>query len=185
MDIVILEPIDWRVFKAIRLEALRLEPGAFGSTYEFEAKQTAAFFRQRLTNNTVFALWQPGQCEDASPKSGFAQGMLGLGQLKGPQERHKAFLWGMYVQASLRGSGLASEMLKAALDFAAEQVEQVLLTVAASNTVALNFYRRAGFEEYGKEPRALKIADRRYEAEILMVKMLNRRARVPARCEQC
>jgi len=168
VDIVILEPADWRVFKAIRLEALRLEPRAFGSTYQFEAEQTAAFFRQRLTNNTVFALWEPGQ----SGKSGAARGVLGIGPFKGPQEKHKAFLWGMYIQADLRGSGLGSELLQTALDVAAKQVEQVLLTVTASNTAALSFYRRAGFEEYGKEPRALKVADSGYEAEILMVKVL-------------
>jgi ribosomal protein S18 acetylase RimI-like enzyme len=167
VDIVILEPADWRVFKAIRLEALRLEPRAFGSTYQFEAEQRATFFRQRLTNNKVFALW-----EDLSGKSGCARGMLGIGPFKGLQEKHKAFLWGMYIQADLRGTGLASELLQTGLDVAAQQVEQVLLTVTASNTAALNFYRRAGFEEYGKEPRALKLADGNYEAEILMVKML-------------
>jgi ribosomal protein S18 acetylase RimI-like enzyme len=167
VDIVILEPTDWRVFKAIRLEALKLEPHAFGSTYQFEAEQTAAFFRQRLTNNTVFALW-----EDLSGKSGSARGMLAIGPFKGAQEKHKAFLWGMYIQADLRGSGFASELLQTALDVAAQQVEQVLLTVTASNTVALNLYRRAGFKEYGKEPRALKLADGGYEAEILMVKVL-------------
>ena len=172
MDIVILEPADWRVFKAIRLEALRLEPRAFGSTYEFEAKQTAVFFRQRLTNNTVFALWEPSQAGDLSGRSGSPRGVLCLGPLRGPQEQHKAFIWGMYVQADVRGRGFASELLQTALDVAAKQVEQVMLTVAASNRSALNFYRRAGFEEYGREPRALKLADNSYEAEILMVKML-------------
>jgi ribosomal protein S18 acetylase RimI-like enzyme len=169
VDIVILEPADWRVFKAIRLEALRLEPRAFGSTYQFEAEQTAAFFRQRLTNNTVFALWEP---RGLTGKSGSARGMVGIGPCKSPQEKHKAFLWGMYVEADLRGSGLGSELLQTALDVAAQQIEQVLLTVTSSNTAALNFYRHAGFEEYGKEPRSLKLADSGYEAEILMVKVL-------------
>ena len=46
-------------------------------------------------------------------------------------------------------------------------VEEVRLTIVATNTAAIRLYERAGFEQYGLERRALKIGDD-YHDEVLM-----------------
>jgi RimJ/RimL family protein N-acetyltransferase len=46
-------------------------------------------------------------------------------------------------------------------------VEEINLTVVASNTAAHRLYSAAGFEQYGLERRALKIGDAYYD-EVLM-----------------
>jgi RimJ/RimL family protein N-acetyltransferase len=53
-------------------------------------------------------------------------------------------------------------------------VEQVCLTVVASNVAARRLYSAAGFEEYGVERRALKVGSEYYD-DVLMVLPLNPR----------
>lgn len=48
-----------------------------------------------------------------------------------------------------------------------QTVEEVRLTVVATNTAAVRQYTRAGFNQYGLERRALKIGDD-YHDEVLM-----------------
>ena len=55
----------------------------------------------------------------------------------------------------------------AVIEAAADTVEELRLTVVASNATAVRLYARCGFREYGVEPRALKIGDR-YHDEVLM-----------------
>ena len=50
-------------------------------------------------------------------------------------------------------------------------VEQVVLSVTASNAAAVRLYEGAGFQRYGLLPRALKIGER-YHDKALMVKIL-------------
>ena len=47
-DIVQLTADDWQAYKAIRLEALRNAPQAFGSTYADNMKHPDSFWRGRL-----------------------------------------------------------------------------------------------------------------------------------------
>jgi RimJ/RimL family protein N-acetyltransferase len=56
-------------------------------------------------------------------------------------------------------------------------VEQVCLTVVASNVAARRLYSAAGFEEYGLERRALKVGDEYYD-EVLMVLPLKARPEI-------
>lgn len=48
-----------------------------------------------------------------------------------------------------------------------QAVEEVRLTVVATNKAAVRLYERAGFEQYGLERQALKI-DHDYYDEVLM-----------------
>lgn len=156
-----LGPEDVGAFRDLRLEALRLSPEAFGSTYEVESTRPPEFFIQRLAGSTVFGGFDGDTL----------LGMAGFKQEEGLKERHKAMLWGMYVRAAARGTGLSRRLVEAVLDHARGRVEQVTLSVSAGNDAAHRLYAGLGFVEYGLQPEALK-QDGRYYDERLMVAML-------------
>ena len=152
-----LAPEDAALFRQIRIEALRLNPEAFGSTYEIEAARPQAYFIERLTSSTVFAGFDGAALD----------GVAGFRPEQGEKERHKATLWGMYVRPAARGRGLGTQLVQAVLAHARGRVERVLLTVVESNYGARRLYTAAGFVEYGLERHALKQAGR-YDDEVLM-----------------
>jgi RimJ/RimL family protein N-acetyltransferase len=81
--------------------------------------------------------------------------------------RHKGILWGMYVRPQARGSGLAAALVQRVIAHGQTLVEEICVTVVASNAAAHRLYCTAGFEQYGLERRALKIGDAYYD-EVLM-----------------
>jgi ribosomal protein S18 acetylase RimI-like enzyme len=85
----------------------------------------------------------------------------------GWKRAHKGFLWGMYVRASARGSGVAKPLVEAVLAHARERVELVQLSVVKENETAQRLYRSCGFVAYGHEVHALKQNGRYYD-EVLM-----------------
>jgi ribosomal protein S18 acetylase RimI-like enzyme len=152
-----LEANDADDYRNIRLAALKNEPDAFGSTYDAESTRTTEEFAQRLATSTAFGAYGDGQ-------------IVGLGGFKreaGAKDGHKAFVWGIYVDASWRGRGVASALMAAIIGSARESVEQLTLAVVRGNESALGLYRKFGFRVYGIEPRALKTS-MGYVDEVLM-----------------
>jgi RimJ/RimL family protein N-acetyltransferase len=85
--------------------------------------------------------------------------------------RHRGGL-GIGVQAPYRGQGIGEALLRALLDWAAQEpeLERVELAVFAHNERALNLYRKLGFEEENRRLGAFKLADGSYYDEIQMVR---------------
>lgn len=154
---------DAAAYHAIRLEYLTLHPEAFGSSASEQAALSTEVSVDRLvTNPTV---------------GGFVNGDLAGVATLIPQprlkERHKGTLAGMYIRASARGSGLADAVVQWILERArTDGLEQVTLTVVASNDRARRLYERWGFIVYGIEPRAFKIGQTYYD-QALMVRRLD------------
>ena len=148
-------------YRAIRLAALRGDPDAFGSTYEAEVNRPMAHFAERLAGTTVFAAYAEGRIV----------GMAGFAAETGPKDRHKGFVWGVYVAPEGRREGAGRGLVSAVMAHARGRVEQLTLTVTAGNEAALALYEGLGFVRYGLEPRALKSGSV-YHDEILMVAFL-------------
>lgn len=153
---------DAAAYRALRLEALAAHPEAFGASWDAETGEPPAWFAERLARNAVFG----GHAEG----SGLA-GVVALAVSEAPKLRHKGALWGMYVRPEARGAGLASVLLARVLDHARGVVEEVRLTVTASNAAAVRLYEPAGFVAYGREPRALRVGDAYHDA-VLMARRL-------------
>ncbi len=152
---------DAEAYRAVRLEALKTTPEAFGSTYDIENVRPLEHFEDRLAANAIFGAFIGGEIV----------GMIGFWQSNGPREGHKGRIFGTYVRPDARGSGAGRALLGAALAHAATVVEQVTLFVVTDNTDAIALYRRAGFTIFGTEPRALKTAHG-YQDECLMIRFL-------------
>ncbi len=160
-----LEPSDAPLYRELRLEALRLHPHAYGSTFELESAEPLDFFERRLGTSEILL----GSIDDAP---------MGMARLSIPTfvtERHKGLLTGMYVRAAAQGSGLASALVEAIVERARSRVILVELSVVSTNERALRLYRRHGFEIYGVDPCALKIGER-YLDEYQLTRFLDRPA---------
>ncbi len=159
-----LTPADAPVYKEIRLEALQQAPEAFGSTYEQECSQSLAQFEEVLTKADVLGAFRGTDL----------LGMAGYRAQAGAKRAHKGVLWGMYVRAAARGTGVARPLVQAILDHARGRVELVQLSVVSENETAQGLYRSCGFVAYGHEVHALK-QDGRYYDEVLMAIALDPR----------
>ncbi|MEM6711999.1 MAG: GNAT family N-acetyltransferase [Pseudomonadota bacterium] len=149
---------DVFAYKAIRLEALKVAPEAFASTYDSEVARDDAHFENRVETGCVFGAFVGDR----------VVGMAGFYQESGKKSAHKGVLWGMYVTPEWRHAGFGHALVSAVLDHARGRVDLVNLYVVTENTAALDLYRKAGFREYGVEARAFKLDDR-YVSETFMV----------------
>ena len=161
MEIKLLTEDDWRLWKSIRLEALKNMPEAFGSSFEEELGLLDIDFQKTLNQNNIFAVFQNDEIF----------GCVAFACLHMNKMKHKGILWGMYIRPEYRGKGAADSLLKTVILFAKSKVTQLHLTCVTNNNPAVKFFQRNGFEIYGTEPRALKI-DMQYYDELLMVLML-------------
>jgi len=152
-----LTPSDAESFRELRLEGLRLNPEAFGSTYDFEKDQPLTRYIGWLTNSTVFGASQNSELI----------GTASFTQLSGIKNSHKGLLRAMYVRPTHRCSGAGRQLVQSVIELARQKVEQLQLAVVSTNQPAIRLYQTLGFRQYGLEPRALK-HNGIYSDEILM-----------------
>jgi ribosomal protein S18 acetylase RimI-like enzyme len=153
-----LGPQDCEAFRSLRLDGLQKHPEAFGASYEDEAGQSAEWFENRIKNNIILGGFNTRQQ---------LLGVVCLGVPTAQKLKHRGGIWGMYVLAEARGSGLAQALVDGIILEARGVVEELRLSVVTSNAAAIRLYSKAGFVEYGREPRALKVAGCYYD-ELLM-----------------
>lgn len=159
----LLGPDDVDVFRSIRLEALRIEPGAFASSAEDWEVLPDEEWRRRLTDNPVFVAFRDGE----------PVGIMGLMRERASKMAHRATIIMVYVRASLRGEGLAAALLAVLTEHAlASDIRQLELAVRADNPAARRFYQRAGFDEIGRVPGGL-LYDGEEVDEIMMARRID------------
>jgi ribosomal protein S18 acetylase RimI-like enzyme len=152
-----LTPADAESFRELRVEGLRLNPEAFGSTYEFEIDQPLTRYTGWLTNSTVFGAYQNSELI----------GTASFTQQSGLKDSHKGLLRAMYVRPNHRRSGAGRQLVQAVIELARQRVEQLQLSVVSTNQPAFRLYQSVGFRQYGLEKNALK-HNGLYSDEILM-----------------
>ncbi len=146
MHIRVLTAQDAASFVAVRLRGLLECPEAFASSYDEERSTPLTQIEARL-----------GATADAALLGAFERGALiavvGVQRESLVKLSHKAFIWGMYVVPEARRQGVGQQLLRRALEHAADVlgVRQVNLGVNTSNLAAVALYRRLGFVAYGLE----------------------------------
>ena len=161
IEIRLLRADDASAYWKIRLEALECDPEAFGSSAEEHRALSLEEVKTRLGSDpaTSFVV---GAFEGKE-----LVGTAGFYREKGLKTQHKGGVWGVYVTAKARGTGVGRSMLRTLLEHARdiEGVELIKLSVATRQPATAALYRSLGFEPWGREPRALKIADRYIDEE--------------------
>ena len=163
MEIRILNGEDAGEWSRLRLEALQGDPEAFSSSVEQHKTLTLDDIRRRLGSGA----------RDSFVVGAFIEnrlvGMSGFVREAGPKVEHKGRIWGVYVAPEQRKQGVARKMFEIILERARtiHGLERILISVAATQTAAKQFYRALGFELFGVEPQALKIGGRYIDEEYM------------------
>lgn len=152
---------DFEEWKSLRLEAVKLHPESFGQSYEGVQKQDKKWAEDSLENGTVFTYEQHGKMV----------AIAGTFSMKPENMRHRATLFGLYVNAENRGKRIASSLINHIIDYTKPSHKQLHLTVTTTNNPAISLYKKHGFVIYGTEPEALLINGKYYD-EYLMLRKL-------------
>jgi GNAT superfamily N-acetyltransferase len=155
---------EWR---RLRLESLENDPEAFSSSAEDPQSLSVEDVRKRFGSDRE-GFFIVGAFDD-----GRLVGMAGFYRERGAKSRHKARVWGVYVAPGWRGHGLGRNLMRALLEHAAgiDGVEQLLISVTATQRAAGSLYRSLGFEPFGREPRALKVGERFIDEDHMLLRV--------------
>lgn len=141
---------DAAALVALRQEALESEPLAFAASVTDD-------FALMIESVRAFLGTPDSQAVYGAFDGARLVGMIGLFRSTKLKQRHKAMIWGMYVQPRHRRGGLGHALLNGAVEQArAWSVDQLQLSVTEPGAVAKHLYESAGFRIWGTEPRALQ-----------------------------
>ncbi|MEI6267065.1 MAG: GNAT family N-acetyltransferase [bacterium] len=151
MEIRIILPEEWEIYRDIRLESLRIEPVAFKSNYIEEANRSEDIWRSKIVNTKKPCSYKLFALED-----GKAVGMMGLYQDRDGKDPDTVNVFGVYISPEYRGKRISSQLLDKIIKIASEieGIHKVRLTVNMSQIPAIALYKKHGFkiiEESKKE----------------------------------
>ncbi|HLH61627.1 MAG TPA: GNAT family N-acetyltransferase [Ktedonobacteraceae bacterium] len=168
MQVRILDKKDAEAFWNLRLRALQENPESFGASYEEILERGIAGTAQGLSRregapeNVTFG---------AFDEQGQLVGITGFRREEETKKRHKGLIWGMYVPRELRRHGIGKALLEAAVEYAKSLagLERINLAVVLTNTEARLLFVAHGFQSYGIERKALKLHDRYFDQELMVL----------------
>ena len=151
----------WQDYRDLRLESLKKEPLAYGSSYEETKDALEEHWRDRI-KNVLFALDQDKPV-----------GMIVYVRETMIKSKHIANIYGVYVAEEYRGRGVGKKLMDAALARIKEDhvIIKVKLTVNPVHKAAVKLYRNFGFKVTGKLKKELYFDGRFYD-ELVMEKLL-------------
>lgn len=160
-----LTPADAAAHRELMLEAYERHPDAFTSSTSERAKLPASWWAERLPPGAD----APSMVFGALDDEGRLVGAVGLSVEARIKARHKGLLFGMYVAPAARQQGVGAQLVEAVLAAARARADLrlVQLTVTQGNDGAQALYQRCGFQVFGVEPMAVRIAER-YFAKVHM-----------------
>ncbi|OCA86204.1 MULTISPECIES: GNAT family N-acetyltransferase [unclassified Bacillus (in: firmicutes)] len=167
MNIRILEESDAHLYQKVRLNALKMNPEAFGSTYEREVGYSLDMVKERI--KPTMDKYIVGAFDNRKSLVGIVT-FIREDNLK---TRHKGNVYGMYIAPGNRGQGLGKLLMNELISKAknSEGLEQINLTVVSDNHYAKKLYKSLGFEVYGIERNALKFNGRYYDEDLMVLKL--------------
>jgi ribosomal protein S18 acetylase RimI-like enzyme len=160
---------DLAEYRRVRLQALRDHPEAFGESYEQAVErplsQTIESFRKQKDSETIFML---GAFEGEE-----LLGTIFFRRDEPLKMQHIGHIGAMYTVPEVRGMGVGKALLERVIELARQMpgLLQLELNVTAGNATARSLYTACGFETYGVQPRGLKVGEKFYDLEYMVLRL--------------
>src|SRR5579859_2297324 len=169
MEVRVYLEADKEAFWNIRLRALREDPESFGSSHEDILDRDIAGGAQSLRRRDT----DPDDVTFGAFDGAMLVGIAGFRREVGVKKHHKGVIWGMYVSREMRGKGIGKALLQAAIAYAKTlpNLEQINLSVVLTSKEARQLFVSLGFESYGLERHALKLRDRYFDHELMVLRL--------------
>jgi ribosomal protein S18 acetylase RimI-like enzyme len=167
MIIRVLQESDAPLYQEIRLNGLKINPEAFGSTFEREVNFTTVIIAERI-RPTAGKFVLGAFSDDKS-----LVGIVAFVRETGVRTVHKGNIYGMYTVPEIRCTGVGRSLLIELIGMARSMdgLEQLNLTVVSTNDAAKKLYTSMGFEIFGLERNALKYEGQHYDEELMVLKL--------------
>tara|TARA_B100000315_G_scaffold51735_1_gene46157 strand:+ start:32 stop:526 length:495 start_codon:yes stop_codon:yes gene_type:complete len=152
---------NWKEFRDIRLDALRVDPIAFGASHEEESKLSVKDWKNKFGKKERFIFLYYYDKK--------VVGMTRVSFELSEKIRHIANVYEVYVKPEYRGKGISSELMKFALKFikSKRKIKKISLYVSTSRLLALKLYKKFGFKIVGELKREVKIRGKYYDAYVM------------------
>jgi len=152
-------------FRSLRLDALRRHPEAFVPTYEEERNVEPAVIAARFRDDWI----SDGNFILGAFMGGRLVGSVGVRRWTREKQRHRATVWILYSDPSVRGHGIGRRLLDEAIAQCRFMpgIEVLTLSVSTESRAARQLYINAGFRSCGVEPKALRLPDRYVDVEMM------------------
>tara|TARA_R110002111_G_scaffold54910_1_gene94659 strand:- start:16 stop:510 length:495 start_codon:yes stop_codon:yes gene_type:complete len=155
-----LQTKDWKIWKELRLEALKFSPDTFGSSYADTLLWSDEKCQKMLTDHDLFGAFMKNTLI----------GISGFFIYEPEKMKHRGCLFGLYIRETHRNKGAANLLVKQIITQASGKVIQLHCTVTTDNAAAIKLYQKHGFEIYGTEPRSLKVENRFHDEHFMVLK---------------
>lgn len=164
MTIRELTSFDTTVYTTLMIEGLKEHAEFFRISIQDFGEPMIPFASNRPDSFTLGAFKTEGQL----------LGTVSFERETRAKMRHKGLLYRMYVHSDASGRGLGRklvhETVKRAKDI--KGLEQINLTVVASNLKAKHLYSSEGFKSFALELRGLKMGENYYDEEQMVLRLL-------------
>ena len=148
---------EWEKYKEIRLEALKTDPIAFGSSYEEEINRPESHWRNR-TVGAVYAF-----------SGDKVVGLMSYKDEDRLKTKHKSGIYSVYVKPEYRDKKVGKKLLEETLRLIKKNKEiiKVNITVNPLQIPAVRLYESFGFKAAGTLKKELLVNGTYYD-ELLM-----------------
>jgi len=165
MEIRLFTEQDAQMLWDLRMQALETDPWSFVDSPEelrtISVEEFATRLRAEDAENFIVGAFEGDT----------AVGMVGCYQEVPLKRRHKAWIWGVFVEPAARGQGIARSLMQAAIARAKaiDGIEMVMLTVAVDQPAPRKLYESLGFRSIGVEPKGIKIGNQAHDEEHMVL----------------
>jgi RimJ/RimL family protein N-acetyltransferase len=158
---------DLDAYKALRDHALAHHEEAFTSDAATEAQRTAQSYRARLGGDVH------GDFTLGAWRNDRLVGAISCERDPRSKVRHVGHIIGTMVALDQQGQGVGRALLDALIERASadEEIQQLTLSVTAGNRAAVRLYESAGFTRYGTLPRAIRVAGRYFDKDLMVLNL--------------
>lgn len=149
IDVRSIQADEGALLREVRLAALSGAPAAFLETYDEVAADPGDVWAARAAASTG----EGDQLILVALHDGRPVGMAGIAREIGQRRRHRATLWGVWLDPDHRGRGVGRQLVSTALDWARErEVRAVYLEVVENEDPSWSLYGRLGFVRREVDP---------------------------------